>query len=272
MSQTFSKEDRKNKIRCGEPIELLGLTFYPIKMRYYELFLAYVDSIMVRQAALPVKYAVKDYVSAIWALEIDSVLSKGVKLGLFEALIRLLYLSLRIPIDYDDFMRNKLIVKKEQDEIVVDHIDITQNEKTVSLTPAEFSLKIRPLIAEQNGIELPKEYENLDLVRDNEELARRANAKLRLDQNLDDLIASVAYLSGISETEINDWTVKQFLSRRRAIDRDKNYMLYGQSELTGMVKFEKGNPYPSWCFDKLNDSMGTVSMDTLGKIFGDSNT
>lgn len=270
MSQTFLQEDRKNKIRRGEPIELLGLTFYPITMRYYERFLACSTALILRQAAFPVKYAVKDYMSAIWTLEIDSIQERGIKFGLFESLINLLFLSLRIEMDFNEFMRSNIALKEEQNEINIDHIHITQNGKSVDIKPIDFSLKIRPLLAEQNGLDLPKEFENLDLVNDADELKRRNQAKQKLNHNIDDLIASVAYLSHVDEKEIDDWTIKQFEARKRAIERAYHYSMYGQAEMSGMVKFEKGNPYPSWCFDVIDDSMGTVEMDKLGKIFGES--
>ena len=34
---------------------------------------------------------------------------------------------------------------------------------------------------------------------------------------------------------------------------------------TGNVTFKNGNPYPSWCFDTANDTLGTMEYAELAK-------
>ena len=134
------------------------------------------------------------------------------------------------------------------------------------MTAREFSNIIRPLIAEQNGLKLPDESENAELVKDAELLAKADN-DISLDINTDDLIASVAYQSGIRERDINEWTVREFENRRKAIQRDKRYQMYGTAELSGMVSFKKGNPAPCWEFDIKADECGTMPLSEIGKVF-----
>lgn len=256
----------KRKIREGEPITCCGLTIYPIRMDFYEDFLACRDAICLRLSSLPAKYAVKDFLSAVFAMEIDARKQEGSPgAGLFGRVLRFLILSLQLDpetLDVDEMIRYRI----ENNEIGIEHFLIPQGDTTVTITPAQFSGQIRQVLAELNGLKLPNEAENADLVADYELKKQILNrGKAQLDQNTDDLIASVAYLSGIRERDILTWTVREFELRRRAIDRDKNHAAYGAAELSGMVTFKSGNPYPSWCFDAVDDSLGTVDMPELQK-------
>ena len=107
---------------------------------------------------------------------------------------------------------------------------------------------MRPLIAEQNGIQLPDESFNPEIVEEEQRLSQEGEGKLKFDINT--LIASVANASRLRECEIDEWTVVEFERRRQAIEREKQFMLYAQAEMSGMVKFKKGNPCPSWQLDK----------------------
>lgn len=269
----FSKTDRKILIRQGKPIEELGLTFYPIQMCHYEEFLMYKDALTLRLSTLPVKYAVKDYLNAIFALEIDSVKDKGENVGLFRRAISLFMLSLRIEGNMEKFIKEQIAYRKVgKDEFEIDRIVMTQNNNTVEIKSIDFSTKLRKLIAEQNGVELPEEDLNTDLVKGQEELAELNGSKIKLNVSTDSLISSVAYNSKVSEREIDDWTVREFENRRKAIERDKKYTLYGQAEMSGMVSFKKGNPFPSWCYDSIDESMGTMSTSALAKQNGNVGT
>ena len=265
----FSKTDRKVLIRQGKPIKELGLTFYPIQMCHYEEFLMCKDALTLRLSTLPVKYAVKDYLNAIFALEIDSVKDKGENVGLFSRAITLFMLSLRIEGSIKDFIEKQISFRQvSKDDFEIDRILVAQNKQTVEIKSIDFSTKLRTLIAEQNGVELPEEDLNTDLVKGQEELAELNGSKVKLNTSIDSLISSVAYNSKVSERDIDDWTVREFENRRKAIERDKKYTLYGQAEMGGMVSFKNGNPYPSWCYDSIDESMGTMSTSALAKQNG----
>ncbi len=133
----------------------------------------------------------------------------------------------------------------------------------------DISTKIRSLIARQNGIELPDENESVDLAKAQAEMNELKNGAVKLNPSIDTLISSVAYNSRVSEREISDWTILEFENRRKAIERDKRYMLYSQAEMGGMVSFKKGNPYPSWCYDTIDETAGTMSLSQLQEQNGD---
>lgn len=244
---TGSNSERKRKVRRGEPIECRGLIFYPILMAQYEEFLECQTALLLRMTSLPVQYMAMPLLAALWAMDIDSIKATGKIVGLFERVIHFLYLSLRLGYDRKDIIRT---VKFDTSDIrKLTHIEVTQGGNTVQITPREFSVYFRPLMAEQNGLTLPDESMTPELVKAEQDL-QRLHA-LPVNYDVDTLIASVAYQSLVNEREIDDWTVYQFDRRRNAIDRDKHFMLFGQAEMSGMVKFKKGNPYRSWCFDPV---------------------
>lgn len=258
------KKDRKAQIRRGECITESGLTFYPITMDYYDEFIQCKNALLLRQSSLPVRYLSMDYLTALFTLDFDAIRSKQESANLFLRAMSILHLSLRIGLNVEELYKN-IEVKTNKDQISLKQIVVKQNDKIVKFTPLDFSNKFRKIIAEQNGLELPDETENIELVRDNETLKELKNKGKQLNYNLDDLIASVAYQSKISEKEIMSWTIREFENRKKAIERDKRYMLCSQAEMSGMVSFKNGNPAPSWQFDVLDNSLGTMEGSKLQK-------
>ena len=267
----FSKVDRSVLIRQGKPIEESGLTFYPIQMCHYETFLICKNALAVRLSTLPVKYAIKDYINAVFTFEVDSLKEKRGTAGIFSRILELLRLSLRIDdLGGKNFFEKNVLFRQVNGCLEIDRLKLTQNNKTVEVPIRDISTKVRVLIAEQNGIELPDENINAELEKAQEELSKIKSGQVKLNQNIGSLISSVAYNSKVSEREIDDWTILEFENRRKAIDRDKKYMLYGQAEMSGMVTFKKGNPYPSWCYDSIDDSMGTMALSALAEQNGNA--
>lgn len=265
MSQSYPEIGKSAKIRQGLPVSLLGLDFYPITMSYYEEYLSCLSAFTLRISSLPVKYLTKDFLNAVFQFELDNK-SDGVH-GLLLRVLKMLQLSLRVDWGHNDFSE-LLQYKTVGKQIEIEHLRIRQGIKTITITPNEFSNKIRKLIAELNGFELPNESENLDLVIANDQKKQQSQSKIKLDINTDSLISSVAYLSGCREKDINAWTVREFENRRKAIDRDKRYMLCSQADMGGMVSFKNGNPSPSWCYDVFDDTLGTKSLSEIN--FGDA--
>lgn len=260
MSQSMQN---KSIIRRGLPVSAFGLTFHPITMENYEIFLSCKDALTVRQGSLPVRYLSMDYLSALFALEQEKNTGSG-KSGFFAKTMKLLDLSLRIGSD-NSLLYERILFEADNGLISLKGIKLMQENISVTISPRDYSDVIRPIIAELNGVELPDESHNIDLIRANEKKASLINQNVNLNVNIDDLIASVAYQSHLSEREIYDWTVREFENRKKAIERDKRYMLYAQAEMSGMVTFKNGNPAPSWYFDKIDESLGTMSLDDLGK-------
>lgn len=265
--------ERVKKIRNGEPIEESGLLFYPITMDRYEEFLNCKQVIELRLNTLPVKYMGKDYINAIALMELDAIQQTGKAIGIFSRLAHFICLSLRIDLSPND--RNEMIqFGKENNEIVVKNIILNQNGNQVKISPLIFSKRIRKLLAEQNGLTLPDESINPDIIRDYEELKEYNNRNQKsLNINIDDLIASVSVNINKSMSEIYNMTIREFELIRKAISRNKNYQIYSQAGLSGLCKIDK-NPFISWEFDVLDDSFGMTALsesNIKGLVNNDNN-
>lgn len=266
------QRERRLHIRRGEPIRECGLDLFPITMDHYEDFIQCKDALTLRLSSLPVRFVSMDYLSAVFALELEAIRNgtSGSAGGFFFRLMRFFGLSLRIEVSAE-LLNDCVFYRVDgQKNVTIDHLELTQtgadgNPNTATVTPFQFSSILRPLIAAQNQIVLPDESENADLVDAYEMKKQIENKGVALKTDLDDLVSSVAYLSGVSDAEIMDWNVRDFENRRRAIERDKRYMLYAQAEMSGMVTFKNGNPYPSWCFDAADDKLGTMEYAELAK-------
>ena len=166
----------------------------------------------------------------------------------------MLALSMRFPADV--FARQAMIKVRDGDERELASIQIRAGDMILPLTPAVFD-RLRPVIAAQNGLELPDETENADLVEAENDISSQDAISLNLDFNT--LLASVARDQHCRRVDLLDYTIREFFALRDAIQRDKLFTLYKMAELNG-TKFTKGNPWPSWCYDSKAQSNALISM------------
>lgn len=273
MSETLTKRERKARIRRGLPIEALGLQFYPITMTDYEEFLECKGVWALRMTSLAkqsIDYISMPFLSALWAVDYDTTRAAGKPVGMLGRVLLLLCLSLRLGHEEQEKLIHGVFTEGANPRIL-HHIEVTQNDKKVEISPVDFTTTVRPLIAEQNGIELPDESQNPDIIQTEQQMQGEQESKIKF--NLETLIASVASASNVRQRDIDEWTVLEFETQRQALDRKINYMVYTQAEMSGMVKFPRGNPYPSWIFDRaetLTDALITVDeMQNKYKGVGD---
>lgn len=263
----FSKDIVK-KVRCGQPIEAYGLTLYPIMMSDYDEYMLCKDAFAIMQGSLPAKYLSTDFLSALFAMSLDEKredVQAELRTAAFQRVIRLFYMALRSTDEEIEHIARDIVYKQTNNDIVaIDHIVIYQNGKATEITPSLFSTKIRPLIAFQNGIVLPDEDTNPDLIKLHNKMHEH-DQPVKLVVDFDEMMASVAYLSSVTVAQITEWTVRDFEYRVHAIDRDKRYMLCGAAEMSGFASFKNGNPAPSWQYDLDVDALETKSLSDLGK-------
>lgn len=243
--------DIHRSIRRGEPISKYGLIWHPVKMEHYEEFCAAKPALLLRQSTLPAKYAAMDFLSAVYAMDYDSITSTGKPIGNFYRLCLMLAMALRLPLEHLD----ALIRIEAGNGRNIQSLIIQQESTIARITPAQFR-SIRQIIAEQNGETLPDESDNAELIQAEQEFAEIRSESLEYD--IDALLDSVAYNSGVSLDEIMQWTIRQFEIRRKTIRRDKLFSIYTQAEMSGMVKFTKGNPYPSYEFDRRKNGLDVL--------------
>ena len=244
-----SDKSRAERIMLGEPITAsCGAVLYPVRMRDYERWAICKQAITLRQSALPAKYAVMPYLAALYAIDAEN----GFALGLAQSLRVLISMATLHPLE--DI--NILVSAKDTNQLTA--IAYAEGDKLIRIEPKDFA-QVRKTIAEQNGEQLPDEAENLELVQAEIDIAEQNSADL--DYNFETMLDSVSYVGRIGKAELLDMTIRAFGRLRSAIDRDKLFTAYVAAELSGMVQFKKGNPVPSWCFDKRKD--GSAALESM---------
>ena len=241
------------------------LMLYPITVSDCDLFYVCSPSLTLRMSMLPVVYATKSYAEAIFAMAFDEEL-QGTEYGLaYAKFMHLLALSMRVSVDSfenpvvdaKDYTKLKaLIVRQTSDEL---------GENIVRLDPRQLG-QIRAIIAEMNGRELPDESENSEIIQADVDI--KANGSNDLKADMSDLRASVAAYYKIRLKELNDWTVYELEKARSAIERMTRCTICGIGEAGGMVKYEKGNPFPSLFFDREPESAALISMSDFQRRMG----
>ena len=248
--------------RCAETGE--GYRFsddimlYPIKVSDLELFYACMPVLTLRQSTLPVAYAARPFAEAIFAMALNEEFRDTDYGSCYARFANLLALSMRISIqsfmnpivDANDYTKLKaLIVKQDTDEM---------GENLVRLEVRQLG-QIRAVIAELNGKQLPDEADNAEIIEAEEVIKSNGGADLKAD--LTDLKASIAAYYHIRMRDLGDWTIYEFEKARSAIERMTRCMICGIGEAGGMVKYEKGNPFPSLFFDRKPESVALIGMD-----------
>lgn len=256
MSQEIHPfSDKCAAILKYEPIELNGLVYYPLKVTDYEKWQAIKPVLTLRQGTLPAVYACMTYLQCVWALQYDALKQGNNQSNLWDMLACLMFLSLRLS-DRDMIQP----IGNPDDPRMVTAIRIVKDDEEYDIGALEFA-QVRKLIAEQNGAELPDEADNPDLIEAAEDMARSSNTKLKAE--LGDMLTSVSSVRNIRRADILDWSVKEFDDEVRAINRRFGFFLASIAESQG-AKFPKGNPHPTWIFDKDKDEFaGLISLEKL---------
>ena len=233
-------------VRENKPIVYNGLAFKPLTVRQFALYQAAKPSFELMQSSLPPKLAVLSWCNCLDAM--DRVAKEDGKQTAFLhlALIVIIAALGLEPIKTNNGDQFPLREIRDKDGNLT-AILIGEINNPVILTMQDMG-EIRKIIAVQNVYNIPDESWNPDLVR-----AQQYTASLRhndLDINLDDLVASVALNAGVKPSEVWDWTIRDFEMCQSAIDRKLNYQIFMTAEHSGFVKFNKGNPFPTWKFNR----------------------
>lgn len=224
----------------GTPEEWNGLTVYPVQMKDYPHFLAARECISASQQTWPVPWCTVKYLDGL------------IGMGMLSRLALLLKLVLRLPDELPVYPRIK------EEKIV--SLLVVQGERQAEITPKNFP-SLRELIARQNGIELPDETDNAELVEAKRYLSQQGAVPLKAD--MESLIYSVAVAAKTDPEDILNWTVRRFQATERALDRSIGHLVASLTLAAG-GKFKNGNPYPSWKFDR-EETNGFETLDAFRK-------
>lgn len=259
----YTNADIMRSAKSGEPIRFKTLYLYPLTVKDYELLWSCESALTIRMATLPVTYAIMRYPEALFAIAIDGkdVVVNGDVVARANDWLRFLMLlcaSLRIPLEQ---MRNAIgfnVDKNDKRRLAFVTVkQFMETEENLEALDVSDLISLREIIAMLNGRKLPDESENAELAQADIDI--RSQSGIRLDINLDSLLASVARDQRIRIKDLLPWTIYEFELIRSAIERERRFTVYGIGENSGMVKFPKGNPFPSIFFDKPAESSAVIS-------------
>lgn len=271
MGNSNISYDIRQAAKNGTPIRYRSLLIYPLQMKQYELLCACESALKIRLSMLPAALACRSYADMLYQVCIkgEDIVSNGkvvASVDDFSRFIALLEASLRLSPE-ERLEAFRPVVDTNTNSLVAlftRQFTEENGEAFENLTVADLS-QIRQIIAELNGRTLPDESENAELAEADEEI-RTQNGQ-SLDVNIDSLKASVARDQRVRIKEIEEWTIYEFELCRAAIDRQTRFLVYGIGEASGMVKFQKGNPFPSLFFDRPAESMAVVPVSELNAKF-----
>ena len=256
MSKAVNETACHISVLRNEPIEKHGLKLWGIKMGRYEEWARCKNVWLARQSTFPVFCISMPFLDAMFALDMDAIDKAGRPQGYLYTIMYVLGMALGLN---ENCVRDGDIYLTSDDEarkltaICVRGYD---NGKDFEVTSSMFA-EIREIVAWMQGEKIPDESLNDELLETEKDLSERNAPPLKYD--LMDLEASVALQYGIRTREVLDWPILEFEMARRAIDRSKKHMICGIGATNG-CKWENGNPYPSWCFDReFNGSSALVS-------------
>lgn len=238
------------QIRRYEPVEMDGLTFYPVLVEEYEEYQIARAAIEFMHQRLPRVFLNVPLLQAYFALDSQSVADEKIPTGLMPRAVLFLALSLRLGKGLPVEKRISLFRPRvDSGGRLKGLLFSPDGEEICEITPAKFQ-RLRPILAAQNGLEIPPEDANPELVDTEREIA--AKRAPNLDVNPESLIASVAALSGADEKEIYEWPIAKLQNRNRALHRAMDYLICGVGEAQG-TKWKNGNPVPNPFFDRKKE-------------------
>jgi len=247
-----------------KPIEACSLKLYPIRMKSYREWMLCKPVLLLRLGTLPADYAQLPYISALYAMDYDAAVL-GKPAGYMAQWLILLCLALNISVE--ETLRTARLEHFPDNPRKFSKIILRQGGTLVQLQ-AKQCAQLRKILALQNGESLPDEAENPELLQAREVLA--STGAPSLEYNLFALMDSVAYQSGIRMRQLLDWTVWEFETRAKSIQRSKQFTVNGICEGYG-AKWKNGNPYPSWCYDRERGKADgflpeTAILNKLGQV------
>lgn len=250
---TLTQAGVKRAVLRGEAVTVNGLQFYGLTMDQYEDWQRDKGVLLTRQSTLPVAFITMPFLDALFALEMESLEKTGKLAGIVYSILHVLAMAMRLP---ENSVESQFIRPvTHQRELKGFYVEQQGDMQNVFI-PKETFPQIRQVIAWQQGEEVPDESLNDELLEDEKWIAQRNAGDLDFD--LDAMMASVALGARMHLKDAYALSILEFEMLRRAIDREKKYMLCGIAETSG-TKWKGGNPHPSWCFDRKKAESGTLT-------------
>ncbi len=248
--------------RRYEPIQAYGLVLYPVRVKDWELFQLARPALDVLQQSLPVALMSVPILQAMYRLDYEAAVNGQPITGLFSSALLGLSLSLRLGDGMEAEGRLKqwtVCVDQNNPKTLKSVSALINGEELVTVTPVQYA-KLRPIIAAQNGVKMESDDANPDLVKAERDLAEQNAPKLNV--TVEQMIASVAALTGQDESDMEEWPIRKLLSRAESLQRAMDYIVCGIGGAFGGFG-KDGNPVPHPFYER--ETKASVHM-ALGKF------
>lgn len=254
-------------IRENREIEFNGLLLYPLRVRDYGLFYAAKPAFELVQASLSPALARLSWFPCLGELDRRSAEEFGAPAGLMNHVLLVLAAACRAQPVYAQGPNGAaafpIRLYYEKGEPVRVEVLPTGSQIPVFLDMRQMT-ELRYILAAQNGYAIPDDNANPELLKAEQYLQNQKQAQTVF--RIEDLVASVAVNCGAKTADVWDWPIREFENIQEAIDRKLGYQIYTLAEATGLVKFKKGNPYPTWKLNRRVDMpAGFQNLEDLDK-------
>ena len=245
------------------PVTAEGLTLWPVTVRRAREFSLARASLDFVVQSLPVTLLSMPLLEAFYRADLEELEQNGTTRGLFHAAALLLALTLRLGGEDEPAlqMEHFRIVTDEQNPLRLLEIQFLTEDGTISVSPRTFQ-KIRPILAAQNGVDMPSVTANPEILA-MERLKAEKNLA-GLDPKLTDKIIFAAQCCGVPEEEVWDWPILKLERNTAAGSRRLDYLAVQIATLSGFSTFKDGNPVPSPYFARKRS--GLQSVQRLGNL------
>ena len=252
----------KQSVNKYEPIEINGLTLYPVLVKDYEKFLIARPVLEFLLQTLPVRFATMPLLSALYALDYDNIIKTGESLGFLYKVSILLTLVLRLSPeynpDYSQYRFEPYVCEKNPAALISLLIKDEQGNTKMEISPQTFTL-IRPIIAAQNGITLYSDSANPDLIEAERDILTQKNMNINVD--FYELKSALAMICNSDENDIDEWPILKFNRRQTSIRRVIDYVICAIVEGSG-GKWKGGNPCPDPFYGRIqNENISLIPLN-----------
>lgn len=235
------------EIREFRPIEFKGLKFHPLRVRHFALYQNAKPAMELMLSTLPIRFVRLSWIHALEALDKEAE-DKSIKTGYFGSLLLLLDAALQT----DAVHHPDAIMSARKEDGTLGALIIKQEGKeATALLDTDFPT-VREILAAQNDYTIPDENWNPELVRAQAYLREQESTAGR-GGSLEGAVFALAAATGHRAMEIWEWPIREFLEMQSAVDRRLRFEIYTAAELSGQVKFNKGNPYPTWIWENKSE-------------------
>lgn len=227
-----------DEIRENRPIYYQGLKFTPLAVRHFALYQNARMAMELMQASLPIRLARMGWISCLEEMDKEAV-ENGLKPSLYASFLGLLDAALGLGA-----LNNPRRLQETRDrEGKLQGLLIQQEQNSPVILTKPMLDDVRKILAAQNGYEIPDESWNPELVKAAQYLQ---DQKSESGGSLEDAVYALAIAAGRDPEEIWNWPIRKYRGMQSAKHRQMMFMICTALELSGQVKFKRGNPYATW--------------------------